>query len=180
MTAPLVRAGRRRTAERDTPRSPPPISSARFGSAPTATTAGGMLADLARGGVRRRAARRRRRLHDSLSEPHDRASRIDVLTRLAGIVAERANRLAMALERRSHDPPCHLRLALVDRLHGGVEHQRDPGQALHGPVVEEEREPAPFVLLGRDDPLDQALALVGGDLIGHQSMIASRNAMATA
>ena len=50
---------------------------------------------------------------------------------------------------------------VVDRLHGCVEHQRDPGEGLDGPVVEEEREPAPLVLLGRDDPLDEPLALVG-------------------
>ena len=61
-------------------------------------------------------------------------------------------------------------------LHGCVEHQRDPGEVLDRPVVEEEREPAPLVLLGRDDPLDEPLALVGGDLVGHQSIIASRTA----
>ena len=41
-------------------------------------------------------------------------------------------------------------LAGRDRVERGVEHQRDARQVLHGPVVEEERDPAAFVLLGRD------------------------------
>ena len=63
---------------------------------------------------------------------------------------------------RGHDPARRLGPAVVDRLHGRVEHQRDPGEVLHRPVVEEEREPPPLVLLGRDDPLDEPLALVVG------------------
>ena len=38
-------------------------------------------------------------------------------------------------------------------------HERDPGHCLHGPVVEEEREPAALVLLGRDELLGQTAAL---------------------
>jgi hypothetical protein len=77
-------------------------------------------------------------------------------------IAERADRLAMPLERRGHDPARCLRPPVVDRLHRRVEHQRDPGEVLHRPVVEEERQPAALVLLGRDDPLDQPLAIVVG------------------
>jgi hypothetical protein len=48
-----------------------------------------------------------------------------------------------------------------------VEHERDPGEVLHRPVVEEEGEPPPLVLLGRDDPLDEPLPLVVGDPLRH-------------
>jgi hypothetical protein len=41
----------------------------------------------------------------------------------------------------------------------GVEHQRDPRKRLDGSVVEEECQPAPFVLLGGDQLLEQANAL---------------------
>jgi hypothetical protein len=36
-----------------------------------------------------------------------------------------------------------------------VEHQRDRGEGLHRPVVEEEREAAALVLLGRDQLLEE-------------------------
>ena len=39
-------------------------------------------------------------------------------------------------------------------------HEGDPGHGLDGPVVEEEREPAPLVLLGGDELLGQPGALV--------------------
>ena len=38
-------------------------------------------------------------------------------------------------------------------------HERDPGHGLHGPVVEEEGEPAALVLLGRDELFRQTAAL---------------------
>jgi hypothetical protein len=44
---------------------------------------------------------------------------------------------------------------VIDR----IEHQRDPGQRLHGTVVEEERKPPAFVLLGCDPLLEQADAI---------------------
>ena len=97
---------------------------------------------------------------EALVAQHD---RLDV----EGEVAERADRLAVALERGRHDPARRLRPAVVDRLHRRVEHQRDPGEVLHRPVVEEEREAAPLVLLGGDDPLDEPLALVVGDVARH-------------
>jgi hypothetical protein len=36
-----------------------------------------------------------------------------------------------------------------------VEHQRDPGERLDGPVVKEERQAAALVLLGRDQALEE-------------------------
>ena len=50
--------------------------------------------------------------------------------------------------------------AALDRVHGCVQHQRDPGEVLDGAVVEEEREPPPLVLLRGDDPVGEALPLV--------------------
>jgi hypothetical protein len=35
-----------------------------------------------------------------------------------------------------------------------VEHQSDSGELLHGPVVQEQREASPLVLLGGDQPVD--------------------------
>src|SRR2546428_57562 len=71
---------------------------------------------------------------------------------------------------------------VVDRVADGVEHQRDAGERLHRPVVQEERKPAPLVLLGGDQLLGEA-RLLGGvslDVRGRQSIIASRSAIATA
>ena len=51
----------------------------------------------------------------------------------------------------------------VDRLHRCVEHQRDPRQVLHRAVVQEEREPPPLVLLGREQPVGELGALVLAD-----------------
>ena len=65
-------------------------------------------------------------------------------------VAQRADRLPLLLERR---PEHLLRLVgpvLLDRVDDAVEHQRDARHRLHRAVVEEEREPAPLLLLGRD------------------------------
>ena len=66
----------------------------------------------------------------------------------------------MALERLGQHLLCGLELALIDRVGNGVEHQRDAGERLNGPVVKEEREPAPLVLLGRDQTLGEPRALL--------------------
>ncbi len=39
-------------------------------------------------------------------------------------------------------------------MQGRVEHQRDPGEVLNRPVVEEEGDPPPLVLLGGDQPVE--------------------------
>ena len=49
--------------------------------------------------------------------------------------------------------------AAVDRRDHRVEHQRDPRHRLHRPVVEEEREPAALVLLGRDQLIGEPRVL---------------------
>ena len=82
----------------------------------------------------------------------------------------------MPLERGGHDRPRCLGPPVVDRLDGRVEHERDPGQVLDRAVVEEEREPAPLILLGGDDPLDEPFAVLVGYVRQRQSMIASRSA----
>ena len=64
------------------------------------------------------------------------------------------------------------------RSSDGVEHERDARERLHRPVVEEERDAAPLVLLGREDLLGQ-LARCRRHRT-RQSMIASRSAIATA
>jgi hypothetical protein len=74
-------------------------------------------------------------------------------------VAQRADRLAVRLERARHDAARVLGTALVDRVHRRIEHQRDTGEVLDGPIVQEEREAAPLVLLGGDDPVGEAAAL---------------------
>ena len=50
--------------------------------------------------------------------------------------------------------------AAFDRVGDRVEHQRDPRERLHRPVVEEERDPPPLVLLGGDQPVLKAGAVV--------------------
>ena len=47
-------------------------------------------------------------------------------------------------------------LAAPDQVEGGVEHERDARERLHRPVVEEERDAPPLVLLGREDLLGQS------------------------
>ena len=69
----------------------------------------------------------------------------------------------MLLEGRAHDLARVARPVLGDRLHGRVEHERDPGEVLHRAVVEEERQPPPLVLLGRDQPVGELRALVLAD-----------------
>ena len=46
--------------------------------------------------------------------------------------------------------------AVLDRMVDRVEHQRDPGERLHGAVVELQREPPALVLLGGDPLLEEA------------------------
>jgi hypothetical protein len=41
----------------------------------------------------------------------------------------------------------------------GVEHERDSGQRLHRPVVQEESDSSPLVLLRRNELLEEALAV---------------------
>ena len=47
--------------------------------------------------------------------------------------------------------------SVADRVQRAVEHQRDPGELLDRPVVEEEREPAALVLLGEDQPVEHVV-----------------------
>ena len=71
-------------------------------------------------------------------------------------VAERLDRLAVLLERRGQDPARIVVPAVLNRMVDRVEHQRDPGERLHGTVVELQREPPALVLLGRDPLLVEA------------------------
>ena len=57
-----------------------------------------------------------------------------------------------------------------------IEHLRDGGELLHRAVVEQLGEPAPLSLLG-EDPLGEKRSL---GVVGAQSIIASRSAIATA
>src|SRR5258708_23953413 len=93
-------------------------------------------------------------------------------------VAERADGVALARERVGEDLARRLEVALLDRVSDGVEHQRDPGERLHGAVVEEERDPAALVLLRGDQAFREPVELAAG--LSAQSMIASRSAIATA
>ena len=72
-----------------------------------------------------------------------------------------------------------LEISVLDRSADGVEHQRDAGERLNRAVVEEEREPPPLVLLGGDQLFGEPCPF-GRVVLGAQSMIASRNAIATA
>jgi hypothetical protein len=56
--------------------------------------------------------------------------------------------------------------ALVDCVADGIEHERDSGEILHRPVVEKQRNPAPLVLLGRDEAFGEPSAL-GSLLVVH-------------
>ena len=49
-------------------------------------------------------------------------------------------------------------LARLNRVQRPVEHQRDPRELLHRPVVQEQRDPPPLVLLGRDQPVERLAA----------------------
>ena len=74
-------------------------------------------------------------------------------------VAQRADRVPVPLRAPSRAPRRLLEPPAFERVDHGVEHQRDPRQRLHRPVVEEEREPAPLLLLGGDQLVGQARAL---------------------
>jgi hypothetical protein len=64
------------------------------------------------------------------------------------------------LERVGEHVPGRVGLSFVDRVQHRVEHQRDSGERLHGAVVEEQREPAPLVLLRGDESLAEPRAFV--------------------
>ena len=49
--------------------------------------------------------------------------------------------------------------ARLDRVQRRIEHQRDAGQVLHRPVVQEQRDAPPLVLLGRDQPVERLPAV---------------------
>ena len=64
----------------------------------------------------------------------------------------------------------------LERVDYGVEHQADPGKRLHRSVVEEEREPAALVLLGRDQLIRETCALRLADLrLGQQPRVLDRS-----
>jgi hypothetical protein len=52
-----------------------------------------------------------------------------------------------------------LETSAFERVDHGVEHQADPRQRLHRPVVEEERQPPPLLLLGGDQLVGEPRAL---------------------
>jgi hypothetical protein len=57
------------------------------------------------------------------------------------------------------DPACLVEPSVRERVERTVEHKRDPGELLHRSVVEEQRKPAPLVLLCGDQPLERIVAL---------------------
>ena len=84
VTALLVRAAAD-AAERNAPRAAAAYLDRALRERAEGDDRGGMLAKLAAAAFDAELPDARRRLHDSLSEPHDRESRIDVLTRLAAL-----------------------------------------------------------------------------------------------
>ena len=66
----------------------------------------------------------------------------------------------MQLERVGEHAPARHRDCRLDLVADGVEHQRDARERLHRPVVEEERESPPLVLLGGDQSLREKVELV--------------------
>jgi DNA-binding CsgD family transcriptional regulator len=84
VTALLVRAAAD-AAERNAPRAAAAYLDRALRERADGDDRGGMLAKLAAAAFDAELPDARRRLHDSLSEPHDRESRIDVLTRLAAL-----------------------------------------------------------------------------------------------
>jgi hypothetical protein len=74
-------------------------------------------------------------------------------------IPELADRRPLLPERRLQDPPALGRVALLERMHCPIQHQRDPRKLLHRPVVQEQRQPPPLVLLGGDQPLERVVAL---------------------
>jgi hypothetical protein len=80
-----------------------------------------------------------------------------------GEVTELADRRPRPAERPVEDLARLLEVAAPDEVERGVEHERDAGERLHRPVVEEEGDPPAFVLLRREDVLGQlAVGVVDG------------------
>ena len=74
-------------------------------------------------------------------------------------VAQLADRRARPRQCAVEDLARLLELAAADQVERRVEHERDAGERLHRPVVEEERDAAPLVLLGCEN-------LFGGLVVG--------------
>src|SRR4029079_13580229 len=87
-------------------------------------------------------------------------------------VAQLPDRLSLPFERGADDLARLVEPALLDREECAVDHQRDSGELLHRPVVQEQGEAPALVLLGGDQPLEPFAFT--------PSMIASRSAIATA
>ena len=82
---------------------------------------------------------------------------------------------ALPVERVPEDALSLLDLALADCVLNVVEHQPDPGQRLDCGVVEEEREPAPLLLLGGDQLVGEHGALGLAHLrLGEQPRVLGR------
>jgi DNA-binding CsgD family transcriptional regulator len=131
VTALLVRAAAD-AAERNAPRAAAAYLDRALRERADGDDRGGMLAKLAAAAFDAELPDARRRLHDSLSEPHDRESRIDVLTRLAALQGFSGgdDKLAEALEHataREGDPAARAALdvaaldAFVARSDGHAE-----------------------------------------------------------
>jgi hypothetical protein len=82
-----------------------------------------------------------------------------------GEVAELADRRPRAAERAVEDLARLLVLAAADEVEGGVQHQSDAREGLHGAVVEEQGDAPPLVLFRREDLLGR-LAVRGDDRLG--------------
>ena len=74
-------------------------------------------------------------------------------------LAQRADRVAMPVERLVQNRSRGLEVPVVDRVPDGVQHERDPRKSLHGSVVEEQREAPALVLLCGDQLLGEPGAL---------------------
>src|SRR6266545_2960984 len=98
--------------------------------------------------VRQRPNRR----SEALVAKHDRLE-------LEREVAQRADRLALLLERRAQDAVRLLGPAGLDRGADGVEHERDPGHRLQGAVVKDQSKPPALFLLGCDQLVGKASVL---------------------
>jgi hypothetical protein len=70
-------------------------------------------------------------------------------------VAELADRRPRPGERRVEDLLGAAGVAAAHEVEGRVDEQGDAGERLHRPVVEEQRDPAPLVLLGREHLLGE-------------------------
>src|SRR3954468_15339548 len=89
-------------------------------------------------------------------------------------VAQRADRVALAVDHAREQLLRLVDVPGVERAADGVEHQRDPGERLDRAVVERQREASPLLLLGGDQLVGEAAGVVV------QSIMASRSAIATA